>query len=61
MYWRDILNVQNVEKGFFPSSNKYGIPDIKADNLEVNTLIPYRVDKNRKGTAPANINDVKCH
>ena len=28
MSWRDLLNVQNVEKGFFASSNSYGIPDI---------------------------------
>ena len=31
MSWRDLLNVQNVEKGFFRSSNSYGIPDIKKD------------------------------
>ena len=29
MYWRDLLNVQNVEKGFFDSSNSYGIPDVR--------------------------------
>ena len=59
MYWRDILNVQNVEKGFFPSSNKYGIPDIKADKLEVKNLIPYRVDKNRNGTAHFFLDDYR--
>ena len=36
MKWRDLLNVQNTEKGFFPSSNSYGIPDIKAEEFEIN-------------------------
>ena len=35
MKWRDLLNVQNTEKGFFPSSNSYGIPDIKVDEFEI--------------------------
>ena len=51
MTWRDLLNVQNVEKGFFRSSNSYGIPDIRKDEFDIKELIPYRVDKNRKGTA----------
>ena len=38
MKWRDLLNVQNTEKGFFPSSNSYGIPDIKADEFEIKEL-----------------------
>ncbi|MBR6126649.1 DUF4417 domain-containing protein [bacterium] len=59
MYWRNILNVQNVEKGFFPSSNEYGIPDIKADKFEVKNLIPYRVDKNRNGTAHFFLDDYR--
>ena len=42
MSWRDLLNVQNVEKGFFTSSNSYGIPDIIPDEFEVKELIPYR-------------------
>lgn len=41
MFWRDLINVQNVEKGFFTSSNSYGIPDIKKDEFEVDELIPY--------------------
>jgi len=51
MYWKDMLNVQNVEKGFFSSSNPYGIPDLKPDEFPIKELIPYRVDKNRNGTA----------
>lgn len=51
MSWRDLLNVQNVEKGFFVSSNSYGIPDMKADEFDIKELIPYRVDSNRNGTA----------
>ena len=35
MTWRDLLNVQNVEKGFFRSSNSYGIPDIRKDEFEI--------------------------
>lgn len=50
MYWKDMLNVQNVEKGFFSSSNPYGIPDLKPDEFDIKELIPYRVDKNRNGT-----------
>lgn len=49
MYWKDMLNVQNVEKGFFSSSNPYGIPDLKPDEFDIKELIPYRVDKNRNG------------
>ena len=40
MAWRDLLNVQNVEKGFFSSSNSYGIPDILKDEFPVKELIP---------------------
>ena len=40
MSWRDLLNVQNVEKGFFFSYNPYGIPDMKADEFDVKELIP---------------------
>ena len=59
MKWRDLLNVQNTEKGFFPSSNSYGIPDIKADEFEIKELIPYRVDSNRNGTAHFFLDDYR--
>ena len=59
MKWRDLLNVQNTEKGFFPSSNPYGIPDIKADEFEIKELIPYRVDGNRNGTAHFFLDDYR--
>ena len=59
MSWRDLINVQNVEKGFFTSSNSYGIPDIKKDEFEVNELIPYRVDSNRNGTAHFFLDDYR--
>ena len=59
MKWRDLLNVQNTEKGFFPSSNLYGIPDIKADEFEIKELIPYRVDSNRNGTAHFFLDDYR--
>lgn len=59
MSWRNILNVQNVEKGFFPSSNIYGIPDIEPDEFEVKELIPYRVDSNRNGTAHFFLDDYR--
>ena len=59
MSWRDLLNVQNVEKGFFRSSNSYGIPDIRKDEFEIKELIPYRVDKNRKGTAHFFLDDYR--
>lgn len=59
MSWRDLLNVQNVEKGFFSSTNPYGIPDIKKDNFKVKDLIPYRVDRNRKGTAHFFLDDYR--
>ena len=59
MYWRDLLNVQNVEKGFFRSSNSYGIPDIKKDEFEIKELIPYRVDSNRNGTAHFFLDDYR--
>ena len=50
MSWKDLLNVQNVDKDFFTSSNSYGIPDIIPDEFEVKELIPYRADSNRNGT-----------
>ncbi len=59
MYWRDLLNVQNVEKGFFDSSNSYGIPDIRRDEFEIKNLIPYRVDSNRRGTAHFFLDDYR--
>ena len=59
MKWRDLLNVQNTEKGFFPASNSYGIPDIKADEFEIKELIPYRVDSNRNGTAHFFLDDYR--
>ena len=40
MYWKDMLNVQNVEKGFFSSSNPYGIPDLRPDEFDIKELIP---------------------
>ena len=59
MSWRDLLNVQNVEKGFFTSSNTYGIPDILKDEFPVKELIPYRVDSNRNGTAHFFLDDYR--
>ena len=59
MYWKDMLNVQNVEKGFFSSSNSYGIPDLKPDEFPIKELIPYRVDKNRNGTAHFFLDDYR--
>ena len=59
MSWRNLLNVQNVEKGFFSSSNSYGIPDINKDEFEVKELIPYRVDSNRNGTAHFFLDDYR--
>ena len=59
MSWRNLLNVQNVEKGFFSSSKSYGIPDINKDEFEVKELIPYRVDSNRNGTAHFFLDDYR--
>ena len=59
MYWKDMLNVQNVEKGFFSSSNPYGIPDLKPDEFPIKELVPYRVDKNRNGTAHFFLDDYR--
>lgn len=59
MYWKDMLNVQNVEKGFFSSSNPYDIPDLKPDEFPIKELIPYRVDKNRNGTAHFFLDDYR--
>lgn len=59
MTWRDIIKIMNIEKGFFKSKNKYGIPDIKKDEFEVKELIPYRVDSNRNGTAHFFLDDYR--
>ena len=59
MTWRDIIKIMNIEKGFFKSTNKYGIPDIKKDEFEVKELIPYRVDSNRNGTAHFFLDDYR--
>lgn len=59
MSWRDKINIMNTKKGFFTSSNRYGIPDIKKDEFEVNELIPYRVDGNRNGTAHFFLDDYR--
>ena len=59
MAWRDIIKIMNIEKGFFNSTNKYGIPDIKKDEFEVKELIPYRVDSNRNGTAHFFLDDYR--
>ena len=49
----------NIEKGFFPSSNSYGIPDVKKDEFNVTELIPYRADSNRNGTAHFFLDDYR--
>ena len=59
MTWRDIIKIMNIEKGFFKSTNKYGIPNIKKDEFEVKELIPYRVDSNRNGTAHFFLDDYR--
>ena len=59
MTWRDIIKIMNIEKGFFKSTNKYGISDIKKDEFEVKELIPYRVDSNRNGTAHFFLDDYR--
>lgn len=59
MSWRDNIKIMNIEKGFFKSSNKYGIPDIKKDEFEVKELIPYRIDSNRSGTAHFFLDDYR--
>lgn len=59
MTWRDIIKIMNIEKGFFKSTNKYGIPDIKKDEFKVKELIPYRVDSNRNGTAHFFLDDYR--
>ena len=59
MYWKDLLNAQNTEKGFFSSSNTYGIPDVTPDEFEIKELIPYRVDSNRNGTAHFFLDDYR--
>lgn len=59
MTWRDIIKIMNIEKGFFKSTNKYGIPDIKKDEFEVKELIPYRVDSNRNGIAHFFLDDYR--
>jgi hypothetical protein len=59
MNWRDNIKIMNIEKGFFPSSNSYGIPDVKKDEFEVTELIPYRADSNRNGTAHFFLDDYR--
>jgi len=59
MTWRKIIRIMNIEKGFFPSSNAYGIPDIKKDEFDVKELIPYRVDTRRNGTAHFFLDDYR--
>ncbi len=59
MAWRDIIKIMNIEKGFFSSTNSFGIPDIKKDEFEINELIPYRVDSNRNGTAHFFLDDYR--
>jgi len=59
MNWRDNIKIMNTEKGFFPSSNSYGIPDVKKDEFEVTELIPYRADSNRNGTAHFFLDDYR--
>lgn len=59
MSWRNLINIMNINKGFFISSNSYGIPDIKADEFDIKELIPYRVDANRNGTAHFFLDDYR--
>jgi hypothetical protein len=59
MSWRNLINIMNINKGFFSSSNSYGIPDIKADEFNIQELIPYRVDANRNGTAHFFLDDYR--
>ena len=59
MNWRDNIKIMNIEKGFFPSSNSYGIPDVKKDEFNVTELIPYRADSNRSGTAHFFLDDYR--
>lgn len=59
MNWRDNIKIMNIEKGFFPSSNKFGIPDVIKDEFEITELIPYRVDSNRNGVAHFFLDDYR--
>jgi hypothetical protein len=59
MSWRENIKIMNIEKGFFSSSNSYGIPNIKANEFKVKELIPYRVDSNRNGTAHFFLDDYR--
>ncbi len=59
MSWRDNIKIMNIEKGFFKSSNSFGIPDIKKDEFEVKELLPYRVDSNRCGVAHFFLDDYR--
>lgn len=59
MSWRNLINIMNINKGFFSSSNAYGIPDIKADEFDIKELIPFRVDSNRNGTAHFFLDDYR--
>ena len=59
MHWRENIKIMNIEKGFFPSSNKFGIPDVIKDEFEITELIPYRVDSNRNGVAHFFLDDYR--
>jgi hypothetical protein len=59
MSWRNLINIMNINKGFFSFSNSYGIPDIKADEFYIKELIPYRVNANRNGTAHFFLDDYR--
>lgn len=57
--WQDTLDSLNLKKGIFPSFNEFNIPDMNAQNFAVSKLIPYRVDKNRDGTAHFFLDDYR--
>jgi hypothetical protein len=57
--WQDMLDSLNLKKGLFPSSNAFNIPEMKAKIFDINKLIPYRVDKNRDGTAHFFLDDYR--
>lgn len=57
--WRDKLNVLNLNKGIFPGSNEFGIPEMKAQDFQVKKLLPYRVDGSRDGTAHFFLDDYR--
>lgn len=57
--WQDMLDSLNLKKGLFPSSNVFNIPEMRAENFDINKLIPYRVDKKRDGTAHFFLDDYR--